>query len=213
MIATSVRDWLPRLRRLRDEKCCPAPRLALCYGLLRRADFAANTPGFSRAAGRVGAWLERGLSAYEPALRPPSRDDRSSGGRHAPAYSGNFYDIGRFDALMPAFAARRAQRILSRLDATIARRREVAAAYAKDPRFGCFGEVGPKLMLFDLAGSPSNGAFLLLCCREGQAARRKDEADRAGVALRLSWPAYSRTVCPNTGGEWLAARLLIVELP
>lgn len=212
MIATPVRDWLPRLRRLREEKCRPAPRLALCYGLLRRADCAANTPGFSGVAGRVGAWLERGLSAFEPALRPCSPDEGSTGGRDAPGNSGNFFDAARFDTLMPAFAARRARRILSRLDVTIARHRTIALKWAHDLTTYPMAENGSKLMPFDSSDSPSNGAFLLLWCPQGQASQRCDEADRVGIALRLSWPAHITAGSGNADMDWLAKHLLIMEL-
>lgn len=219
VIATPVRDWLPRLRRLREEKCRPAPRLALCYGLLRRADCAANTPGFSRAAGRVGSLLERGLAAFEPALRPSSWEGESSGGRPAPAYSGNFFDAARFDALMPAFAARRALRILLQLDATVARRRAAAPHFeivirrrlrrvsqANPTEMTVIGSDENRAPLSDALPSFRNhsdagdtGSFLLFNARDGCAPLWSDRADAAGCTLRLSWPAYQENLAARGG--------------
>ncbi|MGH9793874.1 MAG: aminotransferase class I/II-fold pyridoxal phosphate-dependent enzyme [Candidatus Acidiferrales bacterium] len=243
MIATAARDWLPHLRQLREGKCHPARRLALCYGLLRRADCAANTPGFSRVAGRVGAWLERGLSTFEPALRPPSREERSSGGRHAPAYSGNFFDIGRFDALMPAFAARRALRILFTLDARTARRRAAAGHFeiVIRRRLRRMSQVNPTEMtaigsgenarLSDALLSFRNhsdagdtGSFLLFNASDGCAFLWSDRAEAAGCTLRLAWPAYQEdlaarggsafpAVAVNPDRDWLRDHFLIVENP
>lgn len=198
MLATPVRDWVERLRQLREEKCRAAPRLSFCYGLLRRADFAANTPAHSRMAGWTGRWLERGLAAFEPSLR------------------GNFFDAGRFDATMPPFAARRALRILLQLSATIARRRDSMPAVVACLRGQvCHKQDGALALLRPQPDPGDTGAFLLLEARDGAAADWLARADAAGYTLRLSWPAYQTIEgLRNTPHlDWLRDRLLIVESP
>jgi len=197
VLTTPVRDWASRLRQLRAEKCRPAPRLAFCYGLLRRADFAANSPGRSRIAGWAGRWLERGLSLLEPTLR------------------GNFFDAGRFDAAMPELAARRALHILMHLDATIARRHAVQASRAAEllDRVCAIRPGG----LAELRLDPDlgeTGAFLLLQANDGPPEGWLDLADHVGHALRLSWPAYQRAEPAETSPElkWLRDHLLIAEM-
>src|SRR3970282_706907 len=50
LLATRSPELMARARVLRDSSFHAAPRLAFGYGLLRRADFAANRPARSRAA-------------------------------------------------------------------------------------------------------------------------------------------------------------------
>jgi len=198
MLTTPVRDWASRLRQLRAEKCSPALRLAFCYGLLRRVDVAANTPGRARLAGWAGRWLERGLSLMEPTLR------------------GNFFDAGRFDALMPEFAARRAQHILMHLDATISRRRaSLPDAYAQLKERVCSGRAHGLTLLRRDADPGDTGAFLLLDATEGSAADWVPRADTAGYTHRLSWPAYQTIAGLRNTPEldWLRDHLLIAEMP
>jgi dTDP-4-amino-4,6-dideoxygalactose transaminase len=199
LVATSKGEWGRRLRALRDEGCHPAARLAFFYGLLRRADVAANHPGASRSAGGAGRWLEEGLAWLEPSLE------------------GNFLDAGRFDARMPEFAARRALHILREVEATMARRRVkiprlYAALRAQIP--------GAAEGLTLLPGCESleagdSGSFLLLCADDGDAAGWAERADAAGCTLRLSWPAYQRDGAAPRGeaAAWLGRHLLIIENP
>ncbi|HJY88545.1 MAG TPA: DegT/DnrJ/EryC1/StrS family aminotransferase, partial [Candidatus Acidoferrales bacterium] len=81
-VTSNSSDMLARLRTLREEKFCSSRRLSFRYGVLRRADFAANRPTLSRIAERAGRWLER---VSGPGV-------------------GNFYDAGRFDVALPEFA-------------------------------------------------------------------------------------------------------------
>lgn len=197
LVATASRARAERLRALRDEGCHPAARLAFFYGLLRRADVAANHPGASRSAGGAGRWLEEGLRLLEPSL------------------AGNFFDAGRMDARMPGFAARRALRILRDLEAAIARRRSMiprlyAALRARIP--------GAAEGLRPFAGRESieagdNGSFLLLCAEDGDAAGWVERADAAGCTLRVSWPAYEHAPARNTRLDGLRDHLLLVENP
>src|SRR5712692_6375480 len=81
MVIAREEGRLARLRALRGRSLHRRATLAWRYGLLRRADFAANRPAMSRAAERAGRWLER----------------------LAGAGGDNFYDAGRFDAALPGF--------------------------------------------------------------------------------------------------------------
>lgn len=197
MLATPVRDWVERLRSLREEKCRPAARLAFCYGLLRRLDSAANRPAWSRLAGCAGRWLEKGLSAVEPSL------------------AGNFFDAGRFDATMPPFAARRAQRILARLDATIARRRASLPALVERFRKEVAFEDDTFRPFRDSSNAEADdtAAFLLLEAPAGKSSQCAARADAAGFTWRLPWPAYQQ-LSASSGSEhiaWLKDHLLIIE--
>ena len=196
IVATPMRDWVERLRQLREEHCRPAARLAFCYGLLRRVDFAANHPGRSRVAGWLGRWLEGGLSLLEPSLR------------------GNFFDAGRFDSLLPEFAARRALHILTHLDSIIARRRAALQDLAMTLHSRIANSAsGMGLLPFRANLDPGDtGAFALLSAADGRAAEWVERADAGGCTLRLSWPAYQHS--PHhveSAAPWFAGHLVILE--
>jgi hypothetical protein len=199
MIATAQRACAARLRALREEQCGPARRLALFYGLLRRADSAANHPGAGRSAGHMGRWLEEGLARLEPSL------------------GGNFFDAGRYDALLPDFAARRALKILRDLEASTARRcstrpRLWAALRQRIPGAADGLRPWPARAAPD-AGE--TGAFLLLEAQDGRADDWVARADAAGCTLRRSWPAYQSAEAAAHGSHlhWLREHLLIAENP
>jgi dTDP-4-amino-4,6-dideoxygalactose transaminase len=199
MVATPNGEWGQRLRAMRDEGCHPAARLAFFYGLLRRADVAANHPGLSRSAGGAGRWLEEGLAWLEPSL------------------AGNFFDAGRFDARMPEFAARRALHILRDIDAASARRRAMLPRLYAALRAQIRG-AAERLKLFpgrESLEAGDSGSFLLLCAGDGDAAGWAERADAAGCTLRLSWPAYQHDDAAHRGeaAAWLGRHLLIVENP
>lgn len=174
-----------RARRIRDAHFSAARRLGWKYGLLRRIDFAANRPRWARLAERAGAPLQS-LAGLPDA---------------------NFYDAGRFDALLPGFAARRALRILRRLESDRAsrasRHRRLGRALA--------GAAGAMLW------PPDDGetcAFLPLVSASGRAHAGVHEAAREGVTLRLSWPAYQPRE-PGQGSpalDWLADHLMLLEV-
>src|SRR5262249_42706037 len=58
-VTSNSPEMLARLQTLREEKFGSYRKLSFRYGLLRRADFAANHPTLSRIAERTGRWLER----------------------------------------------------------------------------------------------------------------------------------------------------------
>jgi dTDP-4-amino-4,6-dideoxygalactose transaminase len=194
MVTTGVRDWVMRLRRLREELFKPAERLARYYGWLRRADFAANRPAWARLAEIAGRRLQEFLAKREPALR-----------------DSNFYDAARFDAAMPEFAARRALKILRDLRAATEQRRglvkRMAAALASD-----------ELRIAEGCGGPDdNAAFvpLLLANERKQAAEQwVTRAACAGATLRRCWPAYQELEKGQGSDEvrWLAEQLLLLEI-
>lgn len=197
MLATQKREWAGRLRALREEQCGPARRLALFYGWLSRADSAANHPGASRSAGQLGRWLEGGLARLEPSL------------------GGNFFDAGRYDALMPEFAARRAGRILGDLEGSSARRRSTLPRLWATLRERIPGAGEGLRLLPGRAGvdEGDTGAYLLLEAREGGAEEWVARADAAGCTLRRSWPAYQSAEAAARGSHlnWLREQLVIAE--
>lgn len=197
MIATAHRGCEARLRALREEQCGPARRLALFYGWLSRADFAANHPGASRSAGQLGRWLEEGLARVEPSL------------------GGNFFDAGRYDALMPQFAARRALDILRDTEASMVRRRSTLPRLWATLRERIPGAADGLRLLPARAAMEAGetGAFLLLEALEGGAEEWVERADAAGCTLRRSWPAYQGGEAAARGSHlnWLREHLLMAE--
>lgn len=164
----------------------PARGFLLKYGVLRRVDFAANRPSLSRLAAFAGRSLERMLGF---------------GG-------GNFYDRGRFDSQMSGFTARRALHLLSECDHQI-RRRQAIVRQLEEALHGAEHV---------LARSPlepgETGAFLVLRSRAGRAAQWVEQADRAGVTLRLTWPAYQAEEMEVARDDLmrLARQLVILEI-
>ena len=172
-------------RALLASKFTNAPRLAWAYGLLRRADCASNRPTCARIAELAGRRLERFCGMR----------------------GGNFYGTGRFDTSMPAFAARRARRLLQSLPDTVARRRQILAAFYEALRDTPF--------LFRPEFDPGDvGSFLLLHAPGGNASDWREQAAAAGVTLRLVWPAYQEPEPTQASADlgWLAGHLLFLEI-
>ncbi len=185
MVAAARPDLLSKLRALRDKHFREYRSLAWRYGLLRRLDFAANRPERARVAETAGRWFER-LSGRE----------------------GNFYDAGRFDAALPAFAARRAQRLLRDLASRTSRCRQILHRLAETLRDS------PQI-LFRSDPDPGDAAsFLLLRCPSSCAPAWVEQAAREGVTLRFCWPAYQGSSGATTSGEvcWLRDHLLLLEI-
>jgi dTDP-4-amino-4,6-dideoxygalactose transaminase len=186
LVASSRPELLVRLRALREQNLRMFPLHSFRYGLLRRADFAANRPAQSRIAEHAGRWLER-LS-----------------GRGA----GNFYDAGRFDAALPGFAARRAQRLLASLEEDIARRQQILRRLTQSL------DDARQIVLRSQADPGDAASFLLVVCPTDRAEKWIERAARDGLTLRRCWPTYqdlapeqqSRDVC------YLADHLLLLEL-
>jgi len=185
LLATRDITFLERANALSAVQLLPAPGRALSYGLLRRADFAANRPTRARMADFAGRWLER-----------------LCGMRGA-----NFYDAARYDSLMPAFAARRARHLLRNLAATTARRRQMLAAFYEALR--------DTPLLYRPQFDPGDaGSFLLLQSPDGHAAAWREQAAANGVTLRLVWPAYQESEPAQASADlvWLADHLLFLEI-
>jgi len=179
-------DLLERARAIRRSTFGPAASLARLYGLLRRADFAANRPARASLAEHCGRALQR-------LARIPE---------------GNFYDAGRFDSLLPPFAARRAVRLLETLRDVTARRRAIVQRL--------YELLGPSARLLFRAepDARDTAAFLLLRSDRGLARRWVERAAAANVTLRLTWPAY-QDAAPGQGTtalRWLAEHLLLLEI-
>jgi dTDP-4-amino-4,6-dideoxygalactose transaminase len=122
---------------------------------------------------------------------------------------GNFYDAGRFDALLPDFAARRAQLILSNLRGVTAKRREIQRRLIL-----ALGSKARSLLLWPEPQPSETAAFVPIIIADGNAHEAVAQADQMGVTLRLAWPAYQE---PEEGQssenlEWLANHLLILEV-
>ncbi len=186
MVSSNSLELLARMRALREKNFERCSSLSFRYGLLRRTDFAANRPALSRTAERTGRWLER-LSGLG---------------------DGNFYDAGRFDAALPAFAARHARRMLSGLCAATARRHAVLRQLTE-----ALGDARPIL----LRPEPEAGdaaSFLLVQCPSGRAERWVARAAQDGVTLRRCWPAYQPIEHAQTSRNltWLAEHLLVLEI-
>ncbi len=189
LVASRSPALLESLRTLRP-KLRPSKRLLFRYGVLRRADFASNRPRWSYAAERAGRWFER--AAGLP--------------------GGNFYDAGRFDAEMTAFAARRCLRLLANLPSITAQRRRILNRLT-----GSLREASH--ILFRQNPDPGGAAtFLLIQSPAGRAEEWRERAASDGLALRLTWPAYQR-VEPSDPAyparddiAWLAEHLLLLEV-
>lgn len=190
IVSTDSPARLDRLRDLRRRELRPAAGLLRCYGLLRRADFAANRPSLCRAATFTGRHLER---LFSP------RDH---------AHGNDFYDWGRFDAALPGFAARRASRILASHPRSVHTRRDILHRLTRELAARADLLFRPELAAGD------NGAFLLLRCPAREADDWVEQADRNGVTLRRCWPALQRG--PSRAASevlaWFAARLVFLEI-
>jgi len=185
MVAAARPDLLLKLRALRDMHFREYRSLAWRYGLLRRLDFAANRPELARVAETAGRWFER-----------------LSGGE------GNFYDAGRFDAALPAFAARRAQRVLRDLASRTSRCRQILHRLAEALR-------DSPHILFHSDQDPGDAAsFLLLRCPSSCAPAWVEQAAREGVTLRFCWTAYQESSGAAASGVdcWLRDHLLLLEI-
>lgn len=187
MAATSSPQLLLRLREQAATLRCPG-RLCFQYGILRRADWLANRPRFSAAAGRFGRWLERWWATGHE----------------------NFFDAGRYDAAMTALAAKRARRVLRRLGAATRQRRHLlnrlraalgqSAAAVWYPRENQVAD--------------GSAAFLIFRVPSGEAWCWREHAEKAGVTLRLTWPAFQRIDPAQQSPEldWMARHLLSLEV-
>jgi dTDP-4-amino-4,6-dideoxygalactose transaminase len=185
LLAARSIDLLERARAARMKLFRGAPTLAFRYGILRRADFAANRPTLSRTAELAGRALES-ISGFR---------------------SGNFYDAGQFDTFLPSFAALRANHILSDLPTAIRRRKEILRQI-RDSLTSAPG------ILFRPDDPGDSGAFLLLKCNFGAAHSWLQRAAREGITLRLCWPAYQEPEAGQGSAElrWLANHLLLLEI-
>ncbi|MBI1737855.1 MAG: DegT/DnrJ/EryC1/StrS aminotransferase family protein [Acidobacteria bacterium] len=186
ILAARSLELLERARAIRDASFLPAPGLAFRYGLLRRADFVANRPARSRAAEFAGRTFETfcGFGAQ------------------------GFYDSGRYDMLLPGFAARRACRQLAELPATTVQRQRIVEKICDS--------LGPACrLLFRPQACPQDAcSFLLIKSEAGQAFAWRERAAQAGVTLRLCWPAYQDEGPARTNATlgWLAEHLLLMEI-
>jgi len=187
MVVSNSPEMLAALREIRTREFRAARKLSRLYGLLRRADFAANRPSLSRAASIAGRSIQL-LSGM--------------GG-------GNFYDAGRLDALLPNFAAHRAQQILSNLTDATPKRREIQRRL-----ISALGSAAPALLLWPEPQLSEMAAFVPIVVAEGNAAKAMEQADRVGVTLRLAWPAYQQSQEGQSSEnlEWFAQHLLILEV-
>ncbi len=185
MAISNSSELRARMHALREEKFERQSGLSFRYGLLRRADFAANRPAMSGVAERAGRWLER-LSGLG---------------------DGNFYDAGRFNAALPAFAPRRARRLLAALPEATARRQQILRRLNE-------ALAGGQVLLRPVPDAGDAGAFLLVRCASGRAEDWVKEAARSGVTLRRCWPAYQAVEHAQASYEvtWLAEHLLVLEV-
>ncbi len=183
--------WLEWARNLRARRGRHGRRRALCYGLLRGADWEANRPSRARLAEFTGRLAERCAAMLLPAFA-----------------TGNFFDAGTMDAVLPRFAARRARGILRHLAATQAAQRgacqRLATALASAP-----GACRP----FWARQEGESAAFYLLWAEMGSASELRERAAGHGRTLRLTWPAYEMPWTePSPAVRELAGRLLFLEV-
>ncbi len=171
---------------------------ATWYGILRLADHAANRPRWCRASALAGSTLER-------AMRWASKDEQDK-------QTQNFYDLGRFDSQMTALAARRGLKLLERLDADLARRREQASQIMAQltSRSGAPRLVCPET--FD----EGNWAYLLFDISE--TGKRIEDwiraADRREITLRPTWPYFQEPLHSQRTKalDWLARNVVVLEV-
>ena len=186
LLATRSPELMARARALRDSSFHAAPGLAFGYGLLRRADFAANRPARSRAAEFAGRTLET-LWGF-----------RARG----------FYDSGKYDTLLPDFAARRARCLIAELRAQTAERRRIVEEIYDSLR------AAKQLLFRPELSTQDSCAFLLVKSDAGEAFAWRERAARAGVTLRLCWPSFQDAGPGQTNPAlgWLAEHLLLMEI-
>ncbi|MCL4523245.1 MAG: DegT/DnrJ/EryC1/StrS family aminotransferase [Acidobacteria bacterium] len=186
LLVSRSKESLERARAIRDSSFQSSPGLAFRYGLLRRADFAANRHSRARAAEFCGRTLEFASGFHQR----------------------GFYDSGKYDTLMPAFAARRACRMLSYLPDGTAKRRRILESICES--------LGPaqRLLFWPQGGAQDASSFLLIHSEAGQAFAWRERAARAGVTLRLCWPAYqdAEPGQAHAALDWLAEHLLLMEI-
>jgi dTDP-4-amino-4,6-dideoxygalactose transaminase len=175
---------LVRARAFREKFFQPESKLALKYGILRGADFLANRPARGRVAGFAGRGLERLF------------------GFHAQG----FYDAGRFDSLMPEFAARRASRLLKTLDGVADHRRRIIEEIRRS--------LGSTSALFQPDDGAQGSCAFLLVNAAGEAHAWRERAASEGVTLRLVWPAYQNCEAAQLTPDvrWLAEHLAVLEI-
>jgi dTDP-4-amino-4,6-dideoxygalactose transaminase len=186
MVTSNSPELLGKLRARRREIFRPSSGLLWRYGLLRRADFAANRPAWSRAAEHMGRWIERLSGSKEE----------------------NFYDTGRFDVRAAGFTARRARQLLDDLPAATVRRQEILRQL-----FRALKDAREILFRAEVEDGDA-GSFLLIGCRDDEAVSWVERAAREGVTLRRCWPAYQRIEGLAAGLDlaWLEEHLLILEV-
>lgn len=187
MAATSSPRFLLRLRQQATTLQCPG-RLCFQYGILRRADWLANRPRFSAAAERFGRWLERWCATG----------------------SENFFDAGRYDAAMTVLSAKRARRLLRRLEVET-RQRQHLLNRLRDALGQSIAAVWyPR----ENQVADGSAAFLIFRVPSGDAWRWRENAGQAGVTLRLTWPAFQQNDPAQQSPEldWMARHLLALEI-
>ncbi len=191
---TRLPELAAKMRAILDATFKSCPGLLRAYGALRRADFAANRPSRSRMAERIGRWMQR-------ILLPAARSTGTT-----PA--ADFYALGRLNARMSRAAAQRGLRILQEFGSDQSKRKKAEAAIRD--RLGSF----PILDAGEAANPESAHTCLLLRSPAGRAFNWYDQAARAGITLRLTWPAYERMEQgQHTANlDWLAAHLVILEI-
>ncbi len=185
LLALRSPELTERARAMRVEIFHATQRLLFSYGLLRRVDFLANRPRWSAAAERAGRCLERLAGLGEE----------------------NFYDAGRADVTMSSLSARGARRILRGLAEDVRHRRELKQKLVHQLS-DC-----PQILFWQDEDPGDTGALLLLHSPAGRARDWVEEADRDGITLRLSWPAYQKLPEGRSGSlGWLADHLVILEV-
>ncbi len=157
----------PSLGELARRQLRSYPRLQRNYGILRRADFAANRPRLARPAAFAGKWLESLLGCRE----------------------NNFFDSGRFDAAATPQVGRRIAAIFAGLPEDIARRRSALRLLAEV--MSCRLGQPPRPARFGNSENIS-GAYLRIETPPGEAAEWFEAGNRDGISLRMVWPAYER---------------------
>jgi dTDP-4-amino-4,6-dideoxygalactose transaminase len=179
----------PSLRELACLQLHPHATLQRNYGILRRADFAANRPRLAGAAAFAGRWLERLLRCRED----------------------NFFDSGRFDAAATSILACRVATILAGLQRDISRRRALVSCLSS--KLSC--RLGAKFSPFNIADpGHSSAAFLIVETPPGAAGEWFEAANRRGVSLRMVWPAYQQAEAGQSSLslDRLAGSVLYLEI-